>query len=27
MAQKLFVGRQLRRTFAYRQQALEKVLG
>jgi ligand-binding SRPBCC domain-containing protein len=27
MAQKLFVGRQLRRTFTYRQQAVEKLLG
>jgi len=27
MAQKLVVGRQLRRTFAYRQRALEQVLG
>jgi len=27
LAQKLFVSRQLQRTFAYRQQALEKVLG
>jgi len=27
LAQKLFIGRQLRRTFAYRQHALEKLLG
>jgi ligand-binding SRPBCC domain-containing protein len=27
LAQRLFVSRQLQRTFAYRQQALEKVLG